>query len=128
MIDNPKVRAHHLCPFCNGPKDPGCVACWPCFRTCGLKYGDPAAERKLAERERELSGIHTVPISGRPVTVAVAPDNPDATIDATVFLVETWLGEMLDNREIDHPSFNTMRREVHAWATMARSRPATKSS
>jgi hypothetical protein len=93
-----------------------------------LKYCEPAAERKLADRERELSGIHTVPIAGRPVTVAIAPDNPDATIDATVFLVSVWLGEMLDRREIDAGSFNAMVQELSAWATMARARPAAAGS
>jgi hypothetical protein len=91
-----------------------------------LKYGDPAAERKLAEREAQLSCVRSVNIGERPVKVAIAPDDPNTSIDATVFLVETWLGEMLDNREIDHPSFNAMRREVHAWANMARARPATE--
>lgn len=54
MTDNPNVRNHHLCPLCDGPKDVGLVACWPCFRSSGLKYGDAAAERKLTERESQL--------------------------------------------------------------------------
>jgi hypothetical protein len=91
-----------------------------------LKYGDPAAERKLAEREAQLTNVRRVNIGERPVKVEIAPDNPDATIDATVFLVSVWLGEMLDNREIDNPSFNAMMRELTAWANEARAVTATE--
>jgi hypothetical protein len=30
-----EVRAARVCPGCGGPKDPGCIVCWPC-----LKYRD----------------------------------------------------------------------------------------
>jgi hypothetical protein len=89
-----------------------------------LKYGEPAAERKLADREAQLANVRRVNIGGRPVEIEISPDNPDATIDATVFLVSVWLGEMLDNREIDGGSFNAMMRELQAWASEARARPA----
>jgi hypothetical protein len=54
-LDNPRVRASLVCPLCNGAKASGLVACWPCFRTSGLKQGDPAAERAIAERETSLA-------------------------------------------------------------------------
>jgi hypothetical protein len=53
--DNPRVRASLVCPLCNGAKDAGLVACWPCFRSSGLKQGDPAAEARVAARERSLA-------------------------------------------------------------------------
>jgi hypothetical protein len=53
--DNPRVRASLVCPLCNGAKASGLVACWPCFRTSGLKQGDPAAEARIAARERWLA-------------------------------------------------------------------------
>jgi hypothetical protein len=106
-IDNPRVRAHHLCPLCNGPKDAGLVACWPCFRSSGLKNGRRDAEWRIQDRERELAKRET-------------SDSPDAAIDGTVFLVSVWLGQMLDAGEIDGATFNAMMHEVQAWASDAR--------
>jgi hypothetical protein len=120
MIDYPKVRASHICPTCNGPKAPAerLLVCWPCFRdTRRVRTAD--MERTLREREAELSHIRCVNIGERPVTVAVAPD-PNGSIDATVFLVSVWLGEMLDKREINAGSFNAMMRELTDWASGAR--------
>jgi hypothetical protein len=55
-IDHPFVRAHHACPFCARQKDAGLVACWPCFRTSGLKDCDPVAEAHLDRQEVWLRG------------------------------------------------------------------------
>lgn len=118
MTDFPKVRAHHVCPVCNGPKDLGLIACWPCFRNRGVKTGQ--MEKVLEAREAELSGVRSVRVADRPVKVVIAPDNPDASIDATVFLVSVWLGEMLDSHEIDGPAFHDMMRELASWANEAR--------
>lgn len=54
-IDNPLTRAGWTCPICLGSKDAGLVACWPCFRTSGLKQCDPKAEAKVAEFEDFLT-------------------------------------------------------------------------
>lgn len=48
MTDNPHVRASTVCPLCSGFKSQGLVACWPCYRSSDLKYGNPAAEAKIA--------------------------------------------------------------------------------
>jgi hypothetical protein len=61
--DNPRVRASLICPLCNGAKGAGLVACWPCFRSSGLKQGDPAAERRVAAREAELGDDLPLPWS-----------------------------------------------------------------
>jgi hypothetical protein len=124
MSDYPKVRAHHICPVCNGQKDEGLIACWTCFRNCGIKSGD--MEHVIREREMQLSGIRRVEIGERAVKVEVAPDNPDATVDATVFLVSVWLGEMLDAGDIDQPTFKSMVREVYNWAVDLRTRAAVQ--
>jgi hypothetical protein len=86
--------------------------------------------RTVEAREAELWAkrgtpkVRRVNVGERPVKVEIAPGDPDATIDATVFLVSVWLGEMLDNREINAGSFNAMMRELQAWANEARARPA----
>jgi hypothetical protein len=53
-LDNPRVRASLVCPLCNGAKASGLIACWPCFRTSGLREGDPAADARVAAREWSL--------------------------------------------------------------------------
>lgn len=50
--DNPRVRASIACPLCGGFKSQGLVACWPCYRSNGLKYGNPEAEAKIAAANR----------------------------------------------------------------------------
>jgi hypothetical protein len=59
-LDNPRVRASLVCPLCNGAKDRGLVACWPCFRTSGLKEGAAEPERKIAAREAQLAHVEAV--------------------------------------------------------------------
>ena len=56
QLDHSFVRAHHACPFCARQKDAGLVACWPCFRTSGLKDCDPVAEAHLDRQEAWLRG------------------------------------------------------------------------
>lgn len=59
MSDHPLTRRQTVCPFCAQHKDRGLVACWPCFRSSGLKSCDCTAESMLdafedvlAERQR----------------------------------------------------------------------------
>jgi hypothetical protein len=92
-----------------------------------LKHGAVAAEAKLAERENRLSRIHLVAIDGRPVKVEIAPDNPNESVEATVFLVSVWLAEMLGSGEIDDATHLVMTREVQAWANDTRSVKAVQS-
>jgi hypothetical protein len=87
-----------------------------------LKHCAAGPERKLREREAELTHAVRVNVGGRPVAVEMAPDNPDAAIDGTVFLVSVWLGEMLDAGEINAGEFNAMVRELYTWANAARGR------
>lgn len=54
--DNPLIRAGTVCPLCDGPKNVGLVACWDCYRSQELKYGNPDAEALLDQREAELAG------------------------------------------------------------------------
>jgi hypothetical protein len=86
-----------------------------------------AAEAKLAERENQLSRIHLVAIDGRQVKVEIAPDNPNESVEATVFLVSVWLAEMLDAGEIDGGTFGAMQRELQSWANDARGVKAVQS-
>jgi hypothetical protein len=57
--DNPRVRAGFTCPICYGPKDQGLVACWPCFRSSRLRYGDPKAEQTISDFESFLCSQET---------------------------------------------------------------------
>ena len=53
--DHPHIRAARVCPLCGGSTKPiGNVCCWPCYRTQGLRYGNPAAELVIEAREVEL--------------------------------------------------------------------------
>ncbi len=54
-LDHPRVRASLTCPLCDSAKDQGLVACWPCYRTSELGYGNPDAERLIDDVERELT-------------------------------------------------------------------------
>lgn len=56
-IDNPHVRNARLCPLCDGDKAQGLVACWPCYNTHGLRYGNAIAESRIAARERHLTNL-----------------------------------------------------------------------
>ena len=53
----PCVRFSLICPLCNGAKAAGLIACWPCFRTSGLKDCLPVAERIVARREALLASF-----------------------------------------------------------------------
>ena len=52
--DNPLVRKSDLCPLCDGLKSLGLVACWTCYRAADMRNGNPAAEARIAGRERAL--------------------------------------------------------------------------
>jgi hypothetical protein len=49
--DYPMTRRGRVCPFCLKQKDHGCLACWPCYREQGLRYGE-------TERQRDLLDCH----------------------------------------------------------------------
>lgn len=53
--DHPLVRASLGCPFCRKQKDAGLVACWACFRSTGLRNGEPHAEYTLDLAEAKLA-------------------------------------------------------------------------
>jgi hypothetical protein len=53
--DHPLTRRQTTCPFCYRHKDPYLVACWPCFRSSGLKNGDKDANERLDNFEDFLS-------------------------------------------------------------------------
>jgi hypothetical protein len=53
-LDYPQVRAQRVCPLCQGAKETGLVACWPCYRTYELRYGNAAAEQIIAQAEDRL--------------------------------------------------------------------------
>lgn len=57
MIDNPHVRDSLVCPLCHANKNPGLIACWPCYRSHGMKYGNPQAERIVAAAEATLAKV-----------------------------------------------------------------------
>lgn len=54
MTDHPLIRADGYCPICHSRKDVGTVACWACYRSHGMKYGNPETERIIAAREEFL--------------------------------------------------------------------------
>lgn len=49
--DHYLTRNQTTCPFCYRHKDLHLVACWPCFRSSGLKYGDETANERLDDFE-----------------------------------------------------------------------------
>lgn len=53
-IDNQYVRASKVCPLCYGVKSIGIVACWPCYRSHDLKYGNEAAEATITAANTAL--------------------------------------------------------------------------
>lgn len=59
ILDNPRTRANYTCPFCFGSKDQGLLACWRCFKTSGLRNGNPQAEQTLACFEAFLKSWET---------------------------------------------------------------------
>jgi hypothetical protein len=56
MQDYPHVRASEVCPLCYGHKDQGLIACWPCYHTQGLRYGNNEAEELMKQTESRLCG------------------------------------------------------------------------
>lgn len=54
MLDYPHVRASDVCPLCRNYKDRGLIACWPCYHTRGLRYGNKEAEELLEQAESRL--------------------------------------------------------------------------
>jgi hypothetical protein len=54
-MDYPHIRAHGVCPFCNGSKPQGLIACWPCFRRENLRQGENGYQAAILEtREQRL--------------------------------------------------------------------------
>jgi hypothetical protein len=43
--DYPHIRRSTICPFCLKGKNHGLLACWPCFREQGLRYGETERQR-----------------------------------------------------------------------------------
>jgi len=52
-IDNENVRASNWCPLCEGQKERGLIACWPCYHIYGLRYGNEKAEARMKEANEE---------------------------------------------------------------------------
>ena len=48
------VRSSNVCPLCGEHKETGLVACWSCYRSYNLRYGNPEAELLLDEAEIRL--------------------------------------------------------------------------
>jgi len=55
MFDYPQVRSAVVCPLCLKYKDIGLVACWPCYRAFGLRYGNKEADDLIEKAEAKLS-------------------------------------------------------------------------
>lgn len=63
MRNHSRIRGSKICPLCNGFKGEGLVACWPCYHTHRLRYGDNAeAEAKLDRADDELLAAQTATI------------------------------------------------------------------
>ena len=43
-----------VCPLCQGRKEAGLVACWPCYRAWDLRDGNVGAELLIEWAEAEL--------------------------------------------------------------------------
>ena len=56
MLDYLHVRVSDVCPLCRRYKDQGLIACWPCYHTRGLRYGNNEAEELLKQTESGLCG------------------------------------------------------------------------
>jgi len=54
MMDYPYVRASDVCPLCRRHKDQGLIACWYCYHTQSLRYGNEEAERLIKQMEASL--------------------------------------------------------------------------
>lgn len=50
----PRVRSSAVCPLCGECKDTGLVACWSCYRTYDLRYGNREAEALIEQAEARL--------------------------------------------------------------------------
>jgi len=48
-LDYPRIRAGAVCPFCRGPKAHSGIACWPCFKTQGLRDGETLFTARVLE-------------------------------------------------------------------------------
>jgi hypothetical protein len=57
MLDYPHVRASDVCPLCKRHTDRGLVACWPCYHTRGLRYGNEEAESLIEQTEASLCKV-----------------------------------------------------------------------
>jgi hypothetical protein len=57
-MDYPHVRSSTACPLCRGRKEAGLVACWPCYRTSGLRDGNARTESIIERAEAELREAH----------------------------------------------------------------------
>lgn len=55
MLDRPNIRNSCTCPLCQGPKDRGLLACWPCFNYFKLDGFSEAAEYSLDMAEERLA-------------------------------------------------------------------------
>jgi hypothetical protein len=49
--DYPYVRTSNVCPLCLEYKETGLVACWSCYRSYSLRYGNLEVQLKLDEAE-----------------------------------------------------------------------------
>jgi hypothetical protein len=53
-MDYPHVRSSTACPLCQGRKEVGLVACWPCYRARGMRDGNAEAEAMIERAEAGL--------------------------------------------------------------------------
>lgn len=52
-LDHPYIRASYKCLFCESPKQPGLLSCWPCFRSFKVMSQD--FEYALDREEQRLT-------------------------------------------------------------------------
>ena len=55
-MDYSSVRAHEICPLCQGAKENGLLVCWPCYRAHDLRYAHQAVEKVIGQAEETLAG------------------------------------------------------------------------
>jgi hypothetical protein len=53
-MDYPQVRSSTICPLCSAHKEAGLAACWSCYRSYGLRYGNAEAEAVIVRAEAGL--------------------------------------------------------------------------
>ena len=58
MNTEERIRSHPVCPLCYGLKDGGLVVCWPCYRTEGLRQGNPQAEARIRAFGERLAEVN----------------------------------------------------------------------